>query len=341
MTASIAVPKTQPGQSRWRVAAVLGLSLPLFAWVALMAPLAQDREYHGFADQRRIFGVPHFWNVASNLPFAVIGLLGCWWLIRAGRSSIAFAQPAERLAYFVFFFGEFLTCFGSGYYHFAPSNETLVWDRLVFSLMLTSFFAIVITEFISQRAGRLLLLPNVALGLYSVLYWRWSELAGRGDLRLYLLVQFYPVIAIPLIMLLFRSRYTRAGTLLLTWALYGVAKAFELFDLPIYELTGFWSGHTLQAPRRSRRFVCSPARSSAALLSGQGSALGSCGSTSKGLGEVTSPGHSMTIGGKVLLCAAAFVPLVVMLREEFVPIPLAFYSGVFGLPCFVAHVAEP
>ena len=105
------------------------------------------------------------------------------------------------------------TASASGYYHSQPSNETLVWDRLVFSLMLTSFFAIVVAEFISVRGGRLCLAPMVLLGLYSVLYWRWSESADRGDLRLYLLVQFYPVIATPFIMMLFRSRYTRAGAL--------------------------------------------------------------------------------------------------------------------------------
>ena len=175
------------GRWRWRVAAVLALSLPIFVWVARATPLAQDPRYHDFIDQRQLLGVPHFWNVMSNLPFAVIGLLGCWWLIRAGKTSSAFSEPGERIAYFVFFFGEFLTCFGSGYYHSAPSNETLVWDRLVFSLMLTSFFAVVLTEFVSLRAGKLILAPLVLLGLMSVLYWNWTESAGRGDLRLYLL----------------------------------------------------------------------------------------------------------------------------------------------------------
>ncbi len=235
------------GHWRWRVAAVLAPSLPLFAWVAWMSPLAQNPQYHDFADQRRLVGVPHFWNVMSNLPFAVIGLLGCWWLMQARRTSRAFATPTERIAYFVFFLGELLTCFGSGYYHAAPTNETLVWDRLVFSLMLTSFFAIVWTEFVSLRVGRLILAPWVLLGIYSVLHWGWTEAAGRGDLRLYALVQFYPVIAVPFIVLLFRSRYTFAGTWLLTWALYGVAKGCEAYDAPIYELTGgFWSGHTLK-----------------------------------------------------------------------------------------------
>jgi hypothetical protein len=240
-------PEPQSVDWRWRVTAVLGVSLPLFVWLVRMAPLAQDPAYHDFADQRRLLGVPHFWNVMSNLPFAVIGLLGCWWLIQAAKkSTAAFAEPAERVAYFVFFLGEFLTCFGSAYYHSQPSNQTLVWDRLVFSLMLTSFFAILVTEFISLRAGKLGLAPMVLLGLWSVLYWSWSESVGDGDLRLYFLVQFYPVIATPLIMLLFRSRYTQGGALLLTWAVFVLAKACEHYDPAIYALTGFWSGHTFK-----------------------------------------------------------------------------------------------
>ena len=246
MRTPLAKPDTRSAPGRWRVGALVALSLPLFVWVARMAPLAQALEYHDFADQRPLLGLPHFWNVASNLPFAVVGFLGCWWLIRGRRRSDAFAEPGERAAYYVFFVGEFLTCLGSAYYHSAPGNGPLVWDRLVLSLMLTSFLTIVVTEFISARLGSLLLAPAVALGLYSVLYWSWTESVDRGDLRLYLLVQFYPAIAIPMIMLLFRSRYTHGGALLLAWVLYGVAKACESYDWPIYELTGLWSGHTFK-----------------------------------------------------------------------------------------------
>ena len=230
----------------WRFAAVLGLSLPIFVWVVSHAPLAQDLTYHDFADQRSLYGVAHFWNVASNLPFAVIGVLGCWWLIRAGRTSPAFLEPSERVAYFVFFVGELLTCFGSGYYHAGPSNDTLVWDRLVFSLMLTSIFAIVVTEFVNRSVGRFMLAPMVVLGLFSVLYWARSEVLGQGDLRLYYLVQFYPMLAIPVILLLFRSRYTHVWAFWLMWALYAVAKVAELYDGTIFEWSGFWSGHTVK-----------------------------------------------------------------------------------------------
>lgn len=121
--------ETQRSHRPWRVTAVLALSLPLFVWVVSLGPVAQDLTYHDFADQRGLYGVPHFWNVVSNLPFAVIGLLGCWWVIRAGRTSQAFEASNERVAYFAFFVGEFLTCFGSSYYHAGPTNDTLVWDQ--------------------------------------------------------------------------------------------------------------------------------------------------------------------------------------------------------------------
>ena len=211
------VSEVAPTHRPWRVAAVLGLSLPILAWVISRAPLAQDLTYHDFADQRSLYGVPHFWNVASNLPFAVIGFLGCWWLVRSRRSSPAFVERSGRVACFVFFVGEFLTCFGSGYYHAGPTNDTLMWDRLVFSLMLTSICAIVVAEFMNHRVGRLILVPIVLLGLFSVMSWARSELLGQGDLRLYLLIQFYPMLAIPLILLLFHSRHTHAGAFWIMW----------------------------------------------------------------------------------------------------------------------------
>ncbi len=231
---------------RRRLIILLGFSLPIFVGILLTPPIPQNAEYHDFADQRPILGVPHMWNVMSNLPFAVIGAWGCWWLLDRRDLSKIFAERWERVAYLVFFAGEFLTCFGSAYYHANPNNHTLVWDRLVFSLLLTSFFTIVITEFVSRRAGRIMLAPMVLLGLYSVLRWYGSELAGEGDLRVYLVVQFYPVIAIPFIIWMFPSHYGQSRPFLMLWALFGLAKICEVLDAPIYELSGFWSGHTFK-----------------------------------------------------------------------------------------------
>ena len=144
-----------PQQRRRRLIGLFGLTLTILVLGFLTPPFSQPLEYHDFADQRRLLGVPHMWNVVSNVPFAVIGALGCWWLLRQKAPSKAFADFGAPIAYFVFFFGEFLTCFGSAYYHANPNNPTLVWDRLAFSLLLTSFFAIVVVEFVSDRPGSL------------------------------------------------------------------------------------------------------------------------------------------------------------------------------------------
>ena len=230
--------------ANWRVGLIVALSVPILLWVATMDPVPQPIEYHQFADQRTLLGIPHFWNVVSNLPFAVVGLYACWWLTRA--SSTAFVDGRERTAYLVFFVGDILTCFGSAWYHAAPSNDTLVWDRLFMSLMLGSIFAIVVTEFISPRVGRRMLAPIVVLGVGSVLYWAYTEAIGRGDLRLYLLVQFYPMLAIPVTLMLFESRYSYSSALWVLWGLYGLAKIAEIGDARILEWTGFWSGHTVK-----------------------------------------------------------------------------------------------
>ena len=238
---------TGNGRNRsWRIAFLVAISIPLLAWLLFSPRMPQSVEYHDFADQRPLAQIPHFWNVISNLPFAVIGLAGCCWLWGGGGRRSALLEPWERRAYLTLFFGEFLTCFGSAHYHAAPSNATLVWDRLVFSLLLTSFFTIIVTEFVNPRVGRYLLAPMVLTGLFSVLWWHWTEQAGQGDLRLYIFVQFYPVMVVPFIIALFRSRYSLGWMFFLTWALYGVAKVCELLDLPIYELTGVWSGHTFK-----------------------------------------------------------------------------------------------
>jgi hypothetical protein len=150
------------------------------------------------------------------------------------------------LPYSGFFLGVALTSVGSAYYHFAPSNGTLIWDRLPMTIAFVSFFAAVVVERISLKAGLWLLLPLILLGISSVAYWNLTELHGRGDLRPYGYVQAYPLLGIPLVILLFPASYTRTADLLIVGGIYVLAKVFELFDRPIYDLAHIVSGHTLK-----------------------------------------------------------------------------------------------
>ncbi|MEW6212776.1 MAG: alkaline phytoceramidase, partial [Acidobacteriota bacterium] len=208
-------------------------------------PIPQSLDYHQFADARTLIGVPNFFNVASNFPFLLVGVIGIGFLLKKeGRES--FLDSRERWAYAIFFAGVAFTSIGSSYYHLAPDNDRLFWDRLPMTLGFMSVFAAVISERVSLKAGRRLLAPLLAIGLASVLYWRVTEAAGEGDLRLYAIVQFYPLLAIPAMLALFPPRYTRGGEFVASLAVYGAAKVFELIDAQIFSAGLFLSGHSLK-----------------------------------------------------------------------------------------------
>jgi hypothetical protein len=139
-----------------------------------------------------------------------------------------------------------LTCFGSAYYHLAPSNERLVWDRLPMTLGFMSLLSAVWMERVNLRAGLVALGPLLLLGLLSVGWWYATELRGAGDLRLYLLVQFYTLVLILLILALFPPRYSRGADLLVAMGFYVLAKILESTDRQIFRLGHIVSGHTLK-----------------------------------------------------------------------------------------------
>ena len=231
-----------------RLAAIAGLTLALIAITLLLPPIPQDLAYHHFVDQRAAFNIPNFADVVSNLPFLLVGTAGLLFLWRQRHASPggAFVEPAEKWPYIVFFAGVALTGLGSAYYHLAPDNQRLVWDRLPLSLVFTSFCAAVVANRISAKAGLIVLLPLATLGLNSVIYWYLSEINKTGDLRLYLMVQAYPVLLTPLVVWLFPARYTRSADLLGVIALYAAAKVGEVFDARIFSLGHLLSGHTLK-----------------------------------------------------------------------------------------------
>jgi hypothetical protein len=207
-----------------RVGLITGLAAVALLSLLVLPPIHQDPRYHAFADQRTVWGIPNFWNVASNMPFLVVAV----WGIRALPNRSAFLQTWERTAYSILLLGVALVAFGSSYYHAWPDDATLFWDRLPMAIVFMSLLATTIGERISMRAGRLLLLPLIAIGVASVIAWKLS-----GDLRLYVVVQFYPMLALPLMLILFPPRYSGAAG---TWAMIGfycLAKILELFDQQI------------------------------------------------------------------------------------------------------------
>ena len=211
----------------------------------LLPPIPQDPAYHRLADSRAWLGFPNASNVLSNAGFVVVGALGL--AFAAGGGGVrAFREPGERWPYRVFFGGLLLTGFGSAYYHWEPGNARLAWDRLPLAITLMGLLAATITERIAVKAGLWLLGPLVAIAAGSVIYWHWTEQHGAGDLRLYALVQFYPIVAVPLMLWWLPPRYTRGGELLAAAATYAAAKVPELLDGWILSATRVVSGHTLK-----------------------------------------------------------------------------------------------
>lgn len=211
---------------------------------ALTEPVAQDPAYHNFTDSRTLHGISNFWNVASNLPFLLFGLLGLY----ATSKSLPEESPGIfKLAYGLFFTGAILVSLGSSYYHLNPSIDTLVWDRLPMTIAFMALFSIIIAEFVSTNAGRFLLLPLLLAGAVSVIYWFQTEQLGTGDLRPYALVQFMPIVLIPLVLILFKSPGVYSKYI---WALilvYVLSKVAEHFDAYIFDqLTGEMSGHSIK-----------------------------------------------------------------------------------------------
>ncbi len=206
----------------------LGLMAASLAALWLLPPIPQDQAYHQFADQRTLLGIPNFWNVVSNLPFAFVGAVGLWQFHR---------DPATV----VFFAGVFLTAFGSAYYHWSPSDGTLFWDRLPMTIAFSGVLAAAVEERIDERTGRLLLWPMVVLGVISMLVWRWT-----GDLRLYGWVQFFPILSLPVMFALLKPKYTGTMYWIVAAGWYVLAKILEYTDSAIYSAGHLVSGHTLK-----------------------------------------------------------------------------------------------
>lgn len=228
-------------KSMWRQALIGCIAVGGSIAVFLHKPIPQDPSYHHFADCRSLGSIPNGWNVVSNVPFLLVGLAGlCLWL---HASLIRKLRPDA--ASFVFFAGILLTAFGSAYYHWQPNTNSLVWDRVPMTIAFMALFSSVTGDCLQGRAGKYLLLPLILLGIFAVLYWRHGERDGQGDLRLYILVQFLPMLLIPSMLLLFGSRSYPTRYLWLMILVYALAKLFEYYDASFFRVTGI-SGHTIK-----------------------------------------------------------------------------------------------
>jgi hypothetical protein len=221
----------------WREAGlILLISAPLLYLLLVHGePLPQDRGYHVFADGKTYLEIRNFGNVASNIPFLLVGLAGMLW---------CYGNPGTGAlrSWTAFFLGVALVFFGSAYYHLAPDDDSLVWDRLPMTVAFMGLFAALLSEHLPQKLERALLVPAVLVGIASVLWWKHT-----GDLRVYLWVQIAPMLAIPYVLAAFPGRHAHRHYLLFGVGFYAIAKVAEIYDHEIYSLTSdILSGHSLK-----------------------------------------------------------------------------------------------
>jgi hypothetical protein len=220
----------------WKQALLLAIAGTALVAAFFVDRIPQDPAYHAFLDGRTLLEIPNFWNVATNLPFLAVGVAG---LLHAHEAAL----PRHFIVYCA---GVALVALGSAWYHLAPSNPALVFDRLPMTVAFMAMFAAVVADRVSLPLGQALLWPSVAIGIGSIGWWHWTETAGAGDLLPYAFVQFLPMLLIPLMLLLFRGELLATRWLWAALGAYLLAKVAEYFDGAIYALGGFVSGHSLK-----------------------------------------------------------------------------------------------
>ena len=170
--------------------------------------------------------------------------------IKNWNNATLFSCSFERWIRLVFFLAIFFVCLGSSYYHLNPNNATLLWDRLPMAIGFMAIFAMTIAIYVSVKHIELVFILLQVIGIGSVLYWAYTESLGKGDLRLYALVQFVPLIVIPFIIAYSPKNdhiKTKVRYIALALGWYAFAKVLEYGDGFIFTmLDAYVSGHSLK-----------------------------------------------------------------------------------------------
>lgn len=223
--------------------------IPTFAIalvVALMllhGPIAQPEQYHAFADLSLWAGIPHAADVVSNLGFAAVAL---WGALRLWPQRNHPAIRAGWLGYSVFLVSLLLTSFGSTYYHLAPDDWRLVWDRLPIALACAGLLAGVRAQLVSSVNVKLEIIGLAAFAVASVAWWYVGQFSGDGDLRPYLMLQIAPLVLIPLWQTVYGANRADRLWFGVALVLYVLAKIAEVHDHEMHSTLGWITGHTIK-----------------------------------------------------------------------------------------------
>jgi hypothetical protein len=222
-----------------REAVLMTVFMALLALAIFGPPLAQPAHYHDFADQRTLGGMPHAMDVVSNLPFAMVGVVGLYCLWAVPPRTVSNVQRAMAV---LFFIGLLLTAAGSSWYHWQPDDAGLAIDRNGMAVSFAGLLGLAVAGRVSERAGAALGLAVLLLAPFSIRSW-----SSSGNVLPWAVLQFGAAVLLAWLALL-RPRY---WALDIRWmmviAAYAAAKLLEMHDHEVYRLTDeLVSGHTLK-----------------------------------------------------------------------------------------------
>ena len=220
------------------------VTLGATALLVLHGPVLQAPDYNHFADRVTFLGIPNARDVLSNLGFAIVG---AWGFLRLGPRRFEPSLHRGWSGYALFLTGVTLTAFGSAYYHLAPDNGRLLWDRVPIAVACAGLLVAVRAEARPAANPRRDAVLLTLAALSSVAWWHFSDdPPGTGDLRPYLLVQGLPLLLIPIWQ--WTNETLRADRAWFTAAvvLYVAAKAAELYDHELFATLLVLSGHSVK-----------------------------------------------------------------------------------------------
>jgi hypothetical protein len=215
-------------------------ALFVFIIVALFyGPISQPQEYHDFADDREILGVPNALDVMSNLAIIYPGVVGLAFIHESrNRTQVSEDEISIQITLFS---GMILTFAGSVWFHLDPTDSTMLWDRLGMSVVIGSCISLLIHDMWDRNLAAKIHLPIIIASIVSVLWWPVFD-----DLRVYFIVKHHPFILFPIFLLCGRRIYDKVSGYYWGLSMFLLATIFEFADQQIFEITGIISGHTLK-----------------------------------------------------------------------------------------------
>jgi hypothetical protein len=210
--------------------------------------MPQPGAYHFFADTRTCLNIPNFFNAASNVGFLVVGVGMLTWLYTQRRKFPAmFIERGELGIFVVLYTATLMVTFGSAYYHLAPDNARLFWDRLPMTLVASAFVGAIFADRFGARIGWRALIILFVLSCGSLVYWLASQSWAQDNVWPYVATVYGGLFFALVAMMLFPSRYTQAHAAWVTLAIYIAAMAFDSWlDAPLYAAIEALSGHSLK-----------------------------------------------------------------------------------------------